>query len=103
MILNIQKITQNTFRYLVVFVFVSIGYDILWFYLKYSEYYADDTITDGGTEKGIRKFSLSASLLLLIFKLLMALVFWKDSLDYENIMQGRDKYSGGDSPKTSVK
>lgn len=58
MLNNTSVITQGKFKVLVLAVFVSIVYDIVWFYLKHSEYTSG---TDGSAEIGIRKFSLLMS------------------------------------------
>ena len=58
MLNNTSVITQGKFKVLVLAVFVSIVYDIVWFYLKHSEYTSK---TDGSAEIGIRKFSLLMS------------------------------------------
>ncbi len=87
MLLNTHFIQRHTFRILVAGIVITLFYDMLWFYLKSIEYSSDSTV-DGGVEKGIRKFSLYMSYISFFFRILMALVFWKDSMDFENIMQG---------------
>jgi hypothetical protein len=58
MLNNTQTITQGKFKVLVLGVFISIVYDILWFYIKHAEY---SSALDGSSEAGIRKFSLLMS------------------------------------------
>lgn len=41
MLLNTDRINQNTFRYLVAAVFLSLFYDLFWFVAKSSEYAAN--------------------------------------------------------------
>jgi hypothetical protein len=87
MLLNMEKVSQNMFRMLVGFIFLSILYDLFWFSLSSSDYKAD-TKADGGLEKSIRTFSLNMSYISFFVRLIMGLVYWKDSLDFDNIMPG---------------
>jgi hypothetical protein len=50
--------TKGKFRVLVLAIFISLIYDFIWFYIKTSEYAADDKAGDGSNEAGLRKFSL---------------------------------------------
>lgn len=67
---------------------MSILYDLFWFSLKSGEYGAD-LKSDGGLERSVRSFSLSMSYISFFVRLIMGLVFWKDSLDFDNIMLGQ--------------
>lgn len=58
MLNNTAMITKGKFKVLVLAVFISLVYDIIWFYMKHAEY-ADGS--DGSAEIGIRKFSLLMS------------------------------------------
>jgi hypothetical protein len=58
MLNNLDTITKGKFRVLVLGVFLSLIYDMVWFYMKHSEYSND---TDGSNETGLRKFSLIMS------------------------------------------
>ena len=53
--------TKGKFRVLVLAIFISLIYDLIWFYMKTSEYYADDKEGDGSNEAGLRKFALLVS------------------------------------------
>ena len=53
---------------LVVGVVISLFYDIAWFYLKHSEYAADEKLGDGSAETVVRKFSLTMSYISFIFR-----------------------------------
>lgn len=53
--------TKGKFRVLVLAIFISFIYDLIWFYMKTSEYYADDKEGDGSNEAGLRKFALLVS------------------------------------------
>lgn len=63
MMFNIDMISKTKFRMLVLGIFLSLIYDIIWFYIKHSEYAggSDLTKSDGNTEVAIRKFSLLVS------------------------------------------
>ncbi len=66
----------------------SLFYDMLFFFVNsYDHPQADNT--DGGVQKGIRKFSLITSYVSFFFRIPLAIVFWKDSLDFEKIVKGR--------------
>lgn len=85
MLLNTEKVTHYTFRWLVFGVFFSLFYDLVWFGLKASEY-SSDTKTDGGMQKKIRKFSLYMSYVSFFLRIIVALVYWKASLDFDQII-----------------
>jgi len=74
------------FRWFVGFLFLSLFYDLFWFAIKSSEYTADQK-ADGGLEKKIRIFSLYVSYVSFVLRIVVASVYWKDSLDYEGIVQ----------------
>lgn len=38
MMFNLDRVTKGKFRILVLGVFISLIYDLLWFYMKHSEY-----------------------------------------------------------------
>lgn len=78
-------------------VFFSLFYDLFWFGLKTAEY-SQDLKSDGGMEKSLRKFSLYSSYVSFFFRLFIALVYWKDSLDFENIMHGVQAQQMSQSP-----
>jgi hypothetical protein len=50
-------------------------------------------------EKNIRKFSLYASYVSFFLRLIVAMVYWKDSLDFENIIHGIQANQPSSSPK----
>ena len=83
MLVNLQEVTQNRFRWLVAAVLFSIVFDILWLVFGTSS-------TDAkGVEAGVRKFGSVISVASFLTRLLMMLVYWKDSLDFDNIMLGK--------------
>ena len=53
--------TKGKFRVIVLAIVISLIYDLLWFYIKTSEYSADAKQNDGSAEAGLRKFSLVVS------------------------------------------
>jgi hypothetical protein len=86
MLLNTHKTTKNSFRWLVAAIFFSLFYDLFWFVLKSNEYSSDQK-ADGGLEKGLRSFSLSMSYISFVMRGILAMLYWKDSLDFEGIIQ----------------
>ena len=66
---------------------MSILYDLFWFSIKSMEY-ESDLKSDGGLERRVRLFSLYMSYISFFVRLIMGLVYWKDSLDFDNIMVG---------------
>lgn len=85
MLLNTDKVTHYTFRWLVFGVFVSLFYDLFWFAMKASEY-SSDTKSDGGMQKNVRIFSLYMSYISFFLRIIVALVYWKASLDFDQII-----------------
>mmetsp|Transcript_19015 Transcript_19015/g.13811 ORF Transcript_19015/g.13811 Transcript_19015/m.13811 type:complete len:125 (-) Transcript_19015:49-423(-) len=84
MLLNTEKVKKWTFRLLVLAIFLSIVYDIFWFMVQdLGQEHADD----GGLEKGIRNFSLSMSYLSFFTKLILGIIFWKDSVDFVRVIK----------------
>lgn len=69
-------------------IFISIIYDLFWFSIKSLEY-SSDLKSDAGLERRVRIFSLYMSYISFFVRLIMGLVYWKDSLDFDNIMLGR--------------
>ncbi|CDW87383.1 c2 domain containing protein [Stylonychia lemnae] len=87
-LLNLNKQAKNTFRMLVGGILISIIYDLVWFSLKTTEYEIDSK-NDPGVEKSIKHFSLYASYISFFVRLIMGMIYWKDSLDFDNIMLGQ--------------
>lgn len=81
-----ERVTASSFRWLVAGVFFSLFVDLFWFAMKSQEYQADQK-ADGGLEKGIRVFSLDMSYISFVLRVVVACVYWKDSLDFEGIVQ----------------
>lgn len=64
--------------------FLSIAFDLLTFFVSTNN---DDF--SAGLEKGVHSFGSTMSVIAFFVRLVMAVVFWKDSLDFDNIMLGR--------------
>jgi ribose/xylose/arabinose/galactoside ABC-type transport system permease subunit len=60
MMYNTDRISRSIFRVLVLGIIISLAYDLLWFFLKHSEF-AEDSKADGGMEASLRKFVLMLS------------------------------------------
>ena len=83
MILNTDKIKRWTFRALVLGIFLSLLYDLFWFMM----HDVSNDASDGGLQKSIKNFSLMMSYFSFFFRIIVALVFWKDSLDFNRIIK----------------
>ena len=83
--MNVERIGRNVFRYLVLGLVLSCFVDLIWFFIKSNEAYSPDV----GSERALRVFSQTMSYIGFILRILMALVYWKDSLDFEKVMLGK--------------
>lgn len=90
-----QTITRRTFRGLVGLLFASWIYDFVWFMIIDSSA-ADEDLEDGGNEYKLRRFTKFISWNLLFFKIIVVAVFWKDSLDFRNIVRGKSEDESDD-------
>lgn len=68
---------------LVLMIFLSLIADLVWFYVND----LSNDVEDGGIEKSVRSFSLTMSYFSFFFRFIVALVFWKDSLDFVRIIK----------------
>ena len=73
-------------RMCVGFALLSVVYDILWLLMKSSEYSEKDA-GDAGVEKSIRSFSLFWTYISMFAKLVMSLVYWKTSLNFDKLVE----------------
>jgi len=80
-----EVITRQTFRGLVLLIVVSWVYDFLQLFFIDASVSTEDE-EDGGNEATLRRFTRLLSYIALIFKVIVVLVFWKDSLDFRNII-----------------
>ena len=85
MLLNFDQLSRNIWRYLVLALLLSCFLDLFNFAIKASDANAPDV----GTEKALRGFASVMNFIGFIVHLLMAMVYWKDSLDYERVMLGK--------------
>lgn len=67
MLSDTHKIKKETFRYLVIALFVSFAYDAFWLIMSASDY-SRDQAGDGGVERRIRGFSLTISVINILFR-----------------------------------
>jgi len=81
-----QSISRQTFRGLVLLLVISWVYDFLTLFLIDSSA-AEEDEEDGGNEYKLRRFTRLIAYIALIFKVIVVLVFWKDSLDFRNIIR----------------
>ena len=88
-----QTIQRNTFRQLVLLLAISWVYDFLTLFLIEASATEEDE-EDGGNEYKLRRFTRLFSYITLIFKVMVVLVFWKDSLDFRNIVHSGVSSSG---------
>ena len=65
---------------------ISWVYDFLTLFIIDSSA-ADEDEEDGGNEYKLRRFTKLIAYIALIFKVIVVLVFWKDSLDFRNIIR----------------
>ena len=68
---------------LVVAIVVSWVYDILFLWLRSASH---ENKLSGGTEGTVIYFSFTCAWISFFWRILVALVFWKDSLDFNNIV-----------------
>ena len=80
---NPQNCDRGTFRMLVVAIVVSWVYDILFLWLRSASH---ENKLSGGTEGTVIYFSFTCAWISFFWRILVALVFWKDSLDFNNIV-----------------
>jgi hypothetical protein len=60
MMFNTDRISRGLFRILVLGIFISLIFDLTWFFIKHSEF-AEDQKVDGGMETNLRKIVLMLS------------------------------------------
>jgi hypothetical protein len=68
---------------LVLGIFFSVIFDLIWL-LLFND--INNDVEDGGLEKPVRIFSLLIAYIQLFFKIILGLIFWKDSLDFVRII-----------------
>ena len=83
---NPNKIDRRTFRFFVLLIALSWVYDGFQLFMVESSL-SDEDKEDGGVEYKVRLFTRFLSYINLFFKLIVALVFWKDSTDFRRIIR----------------
>ena len=83
-----ESIGRQTFRFFVVLLVASWVYDFLQFFVIDASA-AEEDEEDGGNEYMLRRFVRLVAFIAMVFKLLLVVVFWKDSLDFRNVIRGK--------------
>lgn len=78
-------ISRQTFRGFVLMIVVSWIWDFFYLFIFTST--ADEDEEDGGMEYNVRRFSRIFSYISFFFRIIVVLVFWKDSLDFSKIIR----------------
>jgi len=81
---NPQNCERGTFRMLVAAIAVSWVYDIIYLWVRSASH---ENKLSGGTEQTVIYFSFLCTWISFFWRILVAIVFWKDSLDFNNIVQ----------------
>ena len=81
-----ETVRRSQFRMLVLLIALSILQDIAWFILNRD---IEDDEEDGGVERSVKAFSRKMSYLSFTWRILLALVLWKDSLDFIAIVKNK--------------
>jgi hypothetical protein len=68
MLAETDRIKKTTFRNLVFAIVASFVYDLVFLMSASGDYSKDDSGSDGGTEKGVRSFSLKMATLSFFFR-----------------------------------
>lgn len=68
MIVETERLKKETFRSLVIALFVSFAYDTFWLLMSAAAYNRDDAGADGGMEKNIRHFALAMAIISFFFR-----------------------------------
>lgn len=87
---NIDQKQFHRFRILTGLLALSLGYDLLWFFMKAGEYNSSDD-GDGGMEYNIRVFSFWMAVIAFFFKIVMVLVYWMASITFADVLDERTK------------
>ena len=102
MMFNTDRIAKLRFKLLVVGILITIIYDLIWFFMNHFEY-SEEPKADASGEINVRRFSLMMSYASFILRVrlihqlnniiqfFVALIFWKDSLDFEKIIQNKEE------------
>ena len=89
---NTHTISRSTFRGFVVLIALSWVYDAVSLLIIEPSLSTEDA-EDGGHEYKIRRFTRLTTYILFLWKFIVALVFWKDSLDFSRIIRNKKAMS----------
>lgn len=93
MLIANPKYTQRwTFRLVVVALIVSWIFDLIWMILHTGSWWGNAN-HDGDVELGMRRFSIIMTYLSFIFRVIVILVFWKLSVDFNRLVKSRQTES----------
>ena len=81
-------VSRSTFRGFVLMIIVSWIWDF--FYLFWFTSASAEDEEDGGMEYNVRRFSRLISYISFFFRIIVILVFWKDSVDFSKIVRKRN-------------
>lgn len=82
-----ENIRRFQFRMLVILIGLSIVQDALWFILNRD---VENDEEDGGVERGVKQFSRKVSYISFAFRILLAIVLWKISLDFVRVVKNKN-------------
>ena len=81
-----ENVRRSQFRMLVLLIVLSIAQDIFWFVINRD---AEDDEDDGGVERSVKTFARKVSYLSFAWRILLAIILWKDSLDFVVIVKNK--------------
>lgn len=81
-----ENTRRAMFRMLVLLIFVSLVQDVFWFVWNRD---IDDDEDDGGLERTVKSFSRTMSFVSFFWRFVLAMILWKDSLDYVGIVKAK--------------
>ena len=82
-----EALRRYRFRQLVALFGVSFIYDILWFFINRDD---EDDEEGGGLERNVQKFSRIISYISFFWRIILAIILEKVSLDFLTILKGKN-------------
>ena len=79
--LNSPRHKKKVIRIAVVLIFFSIIWDIVWLIFNFGDWWSEVKF-DGNIELGLRRFCVITTIVSMIFRVFIFIIFWKLSLDY---------------------
>lgn len=83
--MNSYKAKQKIIRMCVFMIFISFFWDIAWLVLNWTDWWKGERY-DGDIELGLRRFSLIATIVSLVIRIFVFIVYWRTSLSYQKFM-----------------